>query len=625
MAVFGLDFGTTNSLAAYVEGDEAVPLLDREQRPHPSVVWYHGTECVIGRDAKVQLSERALGVVGDIVRSPKRYLGTGESVHVAGRTFRPAEIVAEVLRYLRGDACSRGLAGRDFDRAVVTIPVHLTGQGRQELREAASAAGIRVDQFVHEPLAALYGHLRPQRDFRRQLAALRDQVVLVFDWGGGTLDLTLCRFERGAVVQVQNLGNDLVGGDRFDERIVNFVKEKHAKAHGLTSWPGEGEGARARLLEECELAKIDLSQRTAHTIYVRNYLRVEGPARDLRVAITREELIAVTRDLVQDGAGTVDRLLASADQKDAAVAFCLATGGMVRMPYVREQLQQRFGLSRVRFAQHGDRIIAQGAAWIGHDRHRLCLAKPFEILDADNTYIPVIHAGQTLPVEGETKRVPINFYCVDPRDGIAKLQFARPKQPSRIQPPDPRQVYTTLTVQVDPRARPLFEKLAVNLTVDENLVVHVSAESTVRGDKVEATIHDLEFGLRLDSPGESTREGRTEERHDADAKHTQLGARPVVNPAAIALRSNVTRNERRRDLIPGEMIKWDKRSVITERQREEHEYYVPCLSCHRLLYEIQQDGCTDPDCPESARRRHPARGGVACGAQAEQREAGRTR
>ena len=259
-------------------------------------------------------------------------------------------------------------------------------------------------------------------------------MVLVFDWGGGTLDLTLCRFESGALVQIQSLGNDLVGGDRFDERIVNFVKDRHAKAHGLTTWPGESDGARARLLEECEIAKIDLSTRTAHTIFVRNYLRVEGPARDLIVAITRDDLVALTRDMVQDGAATIDRLFASAGQKDTAVAFCLATGGMVRMPYVREQLQQRFGLSRIRFAQHGDRIIAEGAAWIAHDRHRLCLAKPFEILDADGTYVAIVHAGQTLPVEGKTKQVPINFYCVDPRDGVAKLQFARPKQPSRVQP-----------------------------------------------------------------------------------------------------------------------------------------------------------------------------------------------
>ena len=80
MAVFGLDFGTTNSLVAYVEGDQAVALLDRQERPHPSVVQYHGTECVVGRDAKAQLSKRTAGIVGDIVRSPKRYLGTGQSI-----------------------------------------------------------------------------------------------------------------------------------------------------------------------------------------------------------------------------------------------------------------------------------------------------------------------------------------------------------------------------------------------------------------------------------------------------------------------------------------------------------------------------------------------------------------
>ena len=594
MAVFGLDFGTTNSLAAYVEGDQAVALLDRHGRPHPSVVWYHGSECVVGREAKAQLSELSRGVVGDIVRSPKRYLGTGESIHVAGRTFRPAEIVAEIVRHLRGDARSRRLSGQEFDRAVLTIPVHLTGPGRQELREAASAAGIRVDQFVHEPLAALYGYLRPQPDFRLQLAALRDQVVLVFDWGGGTLDLTLCRFERGAVVQIQNLGNDLVGGDRFDERLMNFVKEKHAETHGLASWPGESEAARARLLEECEIAKIELSRRTTHTIFVKNCLRIDGPACNLRVAVTRDDLVSLTCDLVQDGATTVDRLLTSTGQKDAAVAFCLATGGMVRMPYVREQLQQRFGLSRVRFAEYGDRIIAQGAAWIAHDRQRLCLAKPFEILDADNTYVPILHAGQMLPIEGQTKQIPINFYCVDPRDGIAKLQFARPKQPSRVQPPDPRHVYITLTLQVDPLAKPFVERLSVNLTIDENLVVYVSAESTVRLDRVEAAIHDLEFGLRLGSPGEPTRKGATEEGLGADVTRTQIGVRSVVNPSAIALRSNVTLYATRSDLIPGEMIKWDPRSVISERQRQEHEYYLPCVICHRLLYKIQRDGCTDP-------------------------------
>ena len=593
MAVFGLDFGTTNSLAAYVEGDQAVALLDRQERPHPSVVQYHGTECVVGRDAKAQLSERTGGIVGDIVRSPKRFLATGQSIPVAGRTLRPAEVVAEIFQHLRRDARSRGLTGREFDRAVVTIPIHLPGQGREELREAANAAGIRVDQFVHEPFAALYGHLRPQADFDRQLAALRDQVVLVFDWGGGTLDLTLCRFERGTIVQIQNLGNDLIGGDRFDERLLNFVKKKHEQAHGLTSWPGEGEGARARLLEECELAKIELSRKSAHTIFVRNCLRIAGPARDLHVTISRDELVSQTADLVHQAAATVDRLLSSADQKDTGVAFCLATGGMVRMPYVREQLQQRFGLSRVRIAEHGDRIIAQGAAWIANDQHRLCLAKPFEILDADDTYVPIIHAGQALPVEGQTTQIPIHFYCVDPRDGIAKLQFARPKQPSRVQPAHPRQIYTTLTLRVDPRAQPLVERLAVNLTIDENLIVNVSAQSTVRRDRVEAAIHDLEFGLRLDGRGKLGPAEDTEEGHAANAPRRRRGT-AVANPTAVALRSNVVRHRTRTDLVPGEMITWNTQSFLTDRQRQEHEYYLPCCACHRLIYEIQRDGCTNP-------------------------------
>ena len=603
MAVFGLDFGTTNSLAAYVEQDEAVPLLDGE-KPHPSVLWYHGTECIVGGDAKARLSKRVLGVVGDVVRSPKRYLGTGELIHVAGREFTPAEIVAEFFRYLRKNARSRGLAGRNFDRAVLTIPVALTGRGRQELREAADAAGIHVEQFVHEPLAALYGHFRSQSEFRRQLAALRDQVVLVFDWGGGTLDLTLCRLEQGAIVQIQNLGNDLVGGDRFDERIVNFIKEKHVSAHCLGTWPDaeQSEGARARLLEECEIAKIELSRGIKHTIYVKNCLAVKGPACDLRVEVTREELIELTVDLVRDGVGTIGRLLASAGQTERAVVFCLATGGMVRMPYIREQLQQLFGLSRVRFAEHGDRIIAQGAAWIAHDRHRLCMAKPLEILDADNTYVPIIHAGEVLPAGGETKPVSMNFYCVDPRDGSAKLQFARPKQPSRMQPADSRQVYETLTLRVDPKARPLIERLVVNLEIDENLVVHVRAESTIRGDRVEATIHDLEFGLRLGPPDRTDGGRETGSVDDAGGKHARASGRQGADPATVALRSNVTRGSDRKDLIPGEMLPWDWR--FTQRQRDEHEYYLPCCWCHRLIYEIRREGCTDPSCPESARVAH---------------------
>jgi molecular chaperone DnaK (HSP70) len=594
VAVFGLDFGTTNSLAAYVEDGKAVSILERE-RPHPSVVWYHGSERKVGRSAKKLLSDLAVGVTGDIVRSPKRYLGSGEMIYVGGRARAPHEVVGDVLSHVRQHALQQRLKRQTFDRAVFTIPVNLVGRGRRELRQAALQAGIHVDQFVHEPLAALYGFLRGRPHFEQHLAELRDQTVLVFDWGGGTLDLTLCRFDRQQLLQVQNVGNDSVGGDRFDDRLVNLVRRRHAESHALTAWPSETDGARARLLEECEIAKIELSSKTAQSVFVRNMLRLDGAAADLNVQLTRADLEAEAKDLVDAGMETIDRLLTSANQAAAGVAFCLATGGMVQMPLIRERLQQRFSLAGVRFPEYGDRIIAEGAAWIAHDQHRLCLAKRFEVLDADNSYVPLLHAGQTLPREGESQQKAFNFYTVDPRDGSAKLQFARPKQPGREQAGDPRQVYTTVTLDVDPRAKPLVERLAVDLTIDQDLIVHIDAQSTVRQHATRAEIHELEFGLRFSDLPEQA--GATTPRRDTGSKAVRSAS---GGNRAVTLRSNVTRDSTRTDLIPGEMIRWDPRAVIPERQQREHEYYIPCLHCKRLLYQIQRDGCVEPGCNENS-------------------------
>jgi len=583
-------------LAAYVENSRAVSILERE-RPHPSVVWYHGADRRAGKEAKKLLSDLVTGVTGDVVRSPKRYLGSGEMIHVGGKARTPHEVIGDILAHVRQHALRQGLKGQEFDRAVFTIPVNLVGRGRRELRQAALKAGIHVDQFVHEPLAALYGYLRAQPNFEQHLAELRDQTVLVFDWGGGTLDLTLCRFDRHQVLQVQSIGNDSVGGDRFDDRLLGLVKRKHQTASGLAVWPSETDGARARLLEECEIGKIELSTKAAQSVFVRNMLRLDGPRADLNVRLTRDELEAETRDLVDAAMDTIDRLLTSANQAAAGITFCLATGGMVQMPLIRERLQQRFSLAGVRFPEHGDRIIAEGAAWIAHDQHRLCLAKRFEVLDADNSYIPLLHAGQTLPREGESQKKAFNFYTVDPRDGSAKLQFARPKQPGREQAGDLRQVYTTLTLDVDPKAKPLVERLAVDLTIDQDLVVHVEARSTVRQDAVQVEIHELEFGLRFAEAAHGGRDGVRQKRPDKAERVLKGGH----GRGAVTLRSNVTLDATRTDLVPGEMINWDPRSVIPVRQQQEHEYYLACFRCKRLVYQIEREGCHEPDCTETTR------------------------
>ena len=493
--IVGLDFGTTNSLVSFVLGDRATALTDKENGdlPHPSVVWFHGTEVVVGRRAKEQLGEGADGFAAGIVQSPKAYLGRGESLIVSGVARSASDVVAEVFRYLRADAAAQG---HDFDRAVVTIPVILDGRGRRELRDAALKAGVRIVQFVHEPLSALYAYLRDQESFGRALAQLHDKLVLVFDWGGGTLDLTLCRLSGDTLSQVANLGDRNIGGDRFDERLRNFVVKRHLEMHGVQV-PDVAPGADRTLIHRCEQSKIELSDQGESTVFVKNYLRAPGPEQNLSVRITRDDLERLTRDLIDEGIDAVRQLLANVGRPPEAIELCLATGGMIRMPRIRERLDEIFGIARVPRLPHGDRIISEGAAWIARDRTRLSLAKPMELLHADDTYVTVLPAGTQLPLENEELRQSLGMYCVDPRDGYAKFHFARPEWPNRIQPSDKRLPYATLLVGVDATAKPLLERLEVEVAVDHDLVAGVSARSSLIEDVQTMEVHDLEFGLRV--------------------------------------------------------------------------------------------------------------------------------
>ena len=463
-----------------MQDGQVIRFLDADE-PHPSVVWYRsGEETVVGRVAKENLGSRQSGVIGNFVRSPKFNLGKGHPVHVAGRDLAASDIVSEILAFLRNDVMreDRALKEINFERAIVTIPVTMHGPARQEFREAAHKAGLRIHQFVHEPLAALYGHLRAHPDFGRRVAELENKVALVFDWGGGTLDLTLCKFIRGSLVQIGNRGDTEVGGDRFDEAIADWVRERHRVQHLLQSGREDTELAKAKLIEQCERAKKDLSLQNNALIFVRDFLQRSGPEHTLQVAISRDDLIAINESLVIKGFENIDRLLASAGYDQRSLAFCLATGGMCRIPFVQQRLRERFGFDRVEAPEHAEWLIADGAAWIAHDGLPLELAKPFELYHADNTYVPILYEKRKLPVEN-TQEPPVSLqvYCVDSRDGFAKLQFARPTWPGRMSPSDPRQIYTTLTLQVDPNSPPFVERIVLEVSIDHNLVVRIRARS----------------------------------------------------------------------------------------------------------------------------------------------------
>ena len=187
----------------------------------------------------------------------------------------------------------------------MTIPVTLDGRGRRELRDAALKAGIRIVQFVHEPLAALYAYLRDQESFGRAVAQLNDKLVLVFDWGGGTLDLTLCRLSGNTLSQVANLGDRNIGGDRFDETPPESRRQAPSRGARRSK-------RRTWRRERSERSSIDASRRrsifrtqTSSTVFVKNYLRSDGPEQTLSVRVTRADLESLTRDLVDEGIGAV--------------------------------------------------------------------------------------------------------------------------------------------------------------------------------------------------------------------------------------------------------------------------------------------------------------------------------
>ena len=172
------------------------------------------------------------------------------------------------------------------------------------------------------------------------------------------------------------------------------------------------------------------------------------------------------------------------------------------MPRIRERLLEIFGPLRVPQIEHGDQLIALGAAWIANDRARLRLAKPVELLHADESYVSVVPPDAVLPIENEVSRWPLDVYCVDPRDGYAKFHFVRPEWPNRLQAVDRRLPYANLLVSVDPNALPLRERLNVEIAIDHDLVASISAHSSLFGSSDSTEVHDLEFGIEIGAAGE---------------------------------------------------------------------------------------------------------------------------
>lgn len=577
MNVIGFDFGTTNSLISIVRGNRTINFLDDEQRPIPSVVCYEGGQTILGREAKERLAQAGLGVQGNIVRSPKMYLGR-DSVFVEGTERSPVEIVADLVRHVLQRARSRDREVGNISCAVVTIPVDMEGYRRQALRDAFRLARLRIVQFVHEPLAALYGLFRAQ-DLSTMLRRYDRKLILVFDWGGGTLDLTLCRSMGDMAIQLMNDGTDEVGGDVFDETIMNHLVGKVSKTRNLDEGVDTHLGAKSRLMDKCERAKIDLSSRPNVTIYVGSFFR-GIKEEDFDYTLNQSELEQIVRPLLDKGFKRIERILENAGYTREQVALCVATGGMSNMPAVRRRLHEWFGPERVQVPDNGATLIAEGAAWIAADQVGLQLAKNIELLLARNSYLPIVKAGTAMPKEGEVQTDTFHLYCTDPRDGTAKFQICAPRRAgSTVLSSEPRTHLENLTVRVDAKAQAFQERLELDVRINDDLVLENHARSLNLKDDDRCEIHNLEFGLRFPPDIHVTKSGN-------DPAETEDVKREKPSLGALSVRANVA-DRVDRSLVPGEFLYeynpsyFDVRLHPPEQQVREKLYYQPCSLCGR--------------------------------------------
>ncbi|MEO5535832.1 MAG: Hsp70 family protein [Pseudolysinimonas sp.] len=577
----GFDFGTTNSLISVVSGDRVVDVLDSEGRPHPSVVRYEGERVVVGREARNELEAVGLGVHGNTVRSPKVFLGD-DVVEVGGVEMNPVDVVADVLKHVKAESLKSRQAERldGVQSAVVTIPVTMDGRRRRALREAYALAGISVAQFVHEPLAALYGYLRgavDSEDLRRRFAR---RNVLVVDWGGGTLDLTLCRVEAARILQLRNGGTDQVGGDRFDEVIQSEVVRRFSLANGIGPTDQPSLDSRLRLRQDAENNKIELSQRGSISFYRPAYFPESGAT--LEYELARSELEEVVRPLISAGMSEIDSLLSSVGFAAAQVSHVVVVGGMAAMPAIRSHLYEMFGPERVHVPDNSATLVSQGAAWIAHDAQRLVLAKPIELELARGDYLPLLKAGDAMPTNREITRNRVHLYCADPSDGIAKFAFVSPTElREHPQASSRRTTLGVVTVRVDKKAPPLTERLELEVKIDDDLVLEVTATSAQEGDSDSADYYDLEFGLGLGENGlaYSVVEGES------------AGERATASATGLAMRVNLAQNAADQDAVPGDVLYLHRPSAFspppmpgplaTNAQKQEHLYYRPCSVCKR--------------------------------------------
>lgn len=345
----GIDLGTTNSVVSVLEGGEATVIANSEgSRTTPSVVAFaKNGEVLVGQSAKNQ----AVTNVDRTIRSVKRHIGEDWSVEIDGKKYTPQEISARTLMKLKRDAES--YLGEDVTDAVITVPAYFNDAQRQATKDAGQIAGLNVLRIVNEPTAAALAYGLEKGD--------KEQTILVFDLGGGTFDVSLLEIGDGVVEVRATSGDNRLGGDDWDQRIVDWLVEKFKSSHGIDLT--KDKMALQRLREAAEKAKIELSSSQQASINL-PYITVDSDKNPLFLdeTLSRTEFQRITQDLVDRTKKPFQAVLKDADVSVNEIDHVVLVGGSTRMPAVTELVKELTGGKEPNKGVNPDEVVAVGAA-----------------------------------------------------------------------------------------------------------------------------------------------------------------------------------------------------------------------------------------------------------------------